>query len=247
MRIHNGGRIAEWPQRVQANPNGAVARRAAAMLGSLACGKKAQLQIAEIGELVGNQARYNRLTTDGRRRAIEIQVMRSRLNRHSSVHKQEAAAELVTQLSSLTEVHKRASASARCRLLRRDIRDLLRQGAQETRADKMGRVRTKTLDFQMNKKITEEVATIPSKRMRNKIAGFTTHLMKRIQRGPVRGISLKLQEEERERRMEYVPDRSEVDIELIQVDPDTRDMLKEMDMDKLPNITTSSLPLGGRR
>merc|ERR1711881_408596 len=104
-----------------------------------------------------------------------------------------------------------------------------------------------TLDFQVNKKITEEVATIPSKRLRNKIAGFATHLMKRIQRGPVRGISLKLQEEERERRMEYVPDRSEVDIEAIQVDPDTRDMLKELDMDKLPNITTSSLRLGMRR
>merc|ERR1712070_75506 len=106
-----------------------------------------------------------------------------------------------------------------------------------------------TLDFQMNKKIAEEVATIPSKRLRNKIAGFTTHLMKRIQKGPVRGISLKLQEEERERRMEYVPDRSEVDVEVIQVDADTRDMLKELDMDKLPNITTSTLPLGyrGRR
>merc|ERR1711990_1147778 len=101
-----------------------------------------------------------------------------------------------------------------------------------------------TLDFQVNKKIAEEVAEIQSKRLRNKIAGFTTHLMKRIQRGPVRGISLKLQEEERERRMEYVPDRSEVDIEAIQVDPDTRDMLKELDMDKLPNITTSSLRLG---
>lgn len=37
-----------------------------------------------------------------------------------------------------------------------------------------------TLDFQMNKKIAEEVAIIPSKRMRNKIAGFATHLMKRI-------------------------------------------------------------------
>merc|ERR1712220_30356 len=104
-----------------------------------------------------------------------------------------------------------------------------------------------TLDFQINKKIAEEVATIPSKRLRNKIAGFTTHLMKRIQRGPVRGISLKLQEEERERRMEYVPDRSEVDVDIIQVDPDTREMLKELDMDKLPNITTSTLPLGGRR
>jgi len=126
----------------------------------------------------------------------------------------------------------------------------------------MGRVRTKTvkkaarvivekyyskltLDFQVNKKIAEEVATIPSKRLRNKIAGFTTHLMKRIQRGPVRGISLKLQEEERERRMDYVPDRSEVDTEFINVDPDTRDMLKEMDMDKLESISVSQMALGG--
>merc|ERR1719321_1409517 len=128
----------------------------------------------------------------------------------------------------------------------------------------MGRVRTKTvkksarvivekyyakltLDFQINKKIAEEVATIPSNRLRNKIAGFATHLMKRIQRGPVRGISLKLQEEERERRMEYVPDRSEVDIERIQVDADTRDMLKELDMDKLPNIATVSNAFGMAR
>eukprot|EP00438_Fugacium_kawagutii_P031202 Skav220797 [mRNA] locus=scaffold150:325358:333250:+ [translate_table: standard] len=169
----------------------------------------------------------------------------------------------------------------------------------------MGRVRTKTvkkaarvivekyygkltLDFQVNKKITEEVATIPSKRLRNKIAGFTTHLMKRIQkgalamvtgmvqgidnlnmlcryqsgrsrnqfsrplanpRGPVRGISLKLQEEERERRMEFVPDRSEVNTDYIQVDSDTRDMLKdafEMEMDRLPNISISNTTLTGR-
>ena len=96
------------------------------------------------------------------------------------------------------------------------------------------------MDFQMNKKITEEVAVIQSKRMRNKIAGFATHLMKRIQKGPVRGISLKLQEEEKERRMEYVPDKSEVDIERITVDPDTKDMLKALDMDSLPNIQTTS-------
>ena len=52
----------------------------------------------------------------------------------------------------------------------------------------------------------DEVAVIPSKKLRNKIAGFTTHLMRRIARGPVRGISFKLQEEERERKDNYVPE-----------------------------------------
>ena len=63
---------------------------------------------------------------------------------------------------------------------------------------KQGRVRTKTvkrvareiiekyytrltLDFHTNKRICDEIAQIPSKKLRNKIAGFITHLMKRIQ------------------------------------------------------------------
>lgn len=50
-----------------------------------------------------------------------------------------------------------------------------------------------TLDFQTNKRLADEIAIIPSKRLRNMIAGFVTHLMKRIQKGPVRGISFKLQ------------------------------------------------------
>merc|ERR1712196_124145 len=118
----------------------------------------------------------------------------------------------------------------------------------------MGRVRTKTvkkasrvivekyysrltLDFDTNKRIAEDVAIIPSKRLRNKIAGFTTHLMKRIQRGPVRGISLKLQEEERERRMDFVPDQSAISVENIEVDKDTMDMLRSIQMAGLPGVT----------
>merc|ERR1712085_175435 len=86
-----------------------------------------------------------------------------------------------------------------------------------------------TLDFDTNKKICEEVASIPSKRLRNKIAGFVTHLMKRIQRGPVRGISLKIQEEERERQMDFCPEVSCLDQDNVQVDYDTFDLMKSLD------------------
>lgn len=86
------------------------------------------------------------------------------------------------------------------------------------------------------------MAIIQSKRLRNKIAGFTTHLMKRIQRGPVRGISLKLQEEERERRMDYIPDESAIDTTAIEVDKDSLDMLRAINMSNLPGITAQ----GGR-
>ncbi|KAI8906616.1 ribosomal protein S17e [Powellomyces hirtus] len=117
----------------------------------------------------------------------------------------------------------------------------------------MGRVRTKTvkkaarviiekyyprltLDFQTNKKIADEVAIIASKRLRNKIAGFTTHLMKRIQRGPVRGISFKLQEEERERKDNYVPEISALAVETIEIDQDTQALLKALNMENVAGV-----------
>ncbi|CCH46385.1 40S ribosomal protein S17-B [Wickerhamomyces ciferrii] len=113
----------------------------------------------------------------------------------------------------------------------------------------MGRVRTKTvkraskvlieryypkltLDFETNKRLATEIATIPSKRLRNKIAGYTTHLMKRIQKGPVRGISFKLQEEERERKDQYVPEVSALDLSntknQLEVDQQTADLVKTL-------------------
>merc|ERR1711861_88356 len=99
-----------------------------------------------------------------------------------------------------------------------------------------------TLDFNTNKRICDEVAEIPSKRLRNKIAGFTTHMMKRIARGPVKGISLK-QEEEREKRLDYIPDISAVDLMIedgIEIDPDTKTMLRNMDMQNLPGLNVVS-------
>jgi len=124
----------------------------------------------------------------------------------------------------------------------------------------MGRVRTKTIkkasrvliekyynmlsaDFQTNKKFIEEVAIIGSKRLRNKIGGFVTHLMKRIQRGSVvRGISLKLQELEKEKRFDFVPEVSFIDANInkgIHVDDDIQSMLDSIGFGKIKQLQKS--------
>ena len=126
----------------------------------------------------------------------------------------------------------------------------------------MGRVRTKTIkrasraiiekyygkltkDFHFNKRIIDDVTIVQSKRLRNKIAGYTTHLMKRIEKGPVRGISLKLQEEERERKMDFIPERSAVQLSNIEFrDPIVNKMIKELD---LQGLVSSYRGSGGPR
>jgi len=102
------------------------------------------------------------------------------------------------------------------------------------------------MDFQTNKKICDEIASIASKRLRNKIAGFITHLMRRIEKGPVRGISFKLQEEERERKDNYVPETSAIESELIEVDADTKDMLRSIGFGNLAGVQQVPLSQLGR-
>merc|ERR1712071_428238 len=119
----------------------------------------------------------------------------------------------------------------------------LQKRRKNTKTTNMGRVRTKTvkkasrriiekyytklgLDFYTNARIVSEVAIVPTKHLSNQIAGFITHTMKRIQKGPVRGISTKLQEEERERRDNYVPDQSALEAEALDLDTTTQEMLK---------------------
>ncbi len=114
----------------------------------------------------------------------------------------------------------------------------------------MGRVRTKTvkraarqliekfypkmsLDFHYNKRVLDDVAVVPSKRLRNKIAGYASKLMKRIQKGPVRGISLKLQEEERERRMQKGAEKNYFDEKDLRLDHATQEMLEKLGLDKI--------------
>ena len=123
----------------------------------------------------------------------------------------------------------------------------------------MGKIRTKTVkrasrqvvekyfaklghDYYVNKRVVMDCCVCSSKKMKNKISGYSTHLMKRLARGPVKGISLKLQEEERERRLDFIPDVSFVDQKIqdgLVVDKKTMAMLKKMETG-VPKYVTSA-------
>jgi len=59
-------------------------------------------------------------------------------------------------------------------------------------------------------------------------------MMKRLAKGSVKGISLKLQEEEKERKMDFIPEKSELQVENIEIkDGVVRQMVKELGLRKL--------------
>lgn len=100
-------------------------------------------------------------------------------------------------------------------------------------------------DFHRNNCVGKEITIISDKKLRNKGAGCILRLMEQIWRGPVRGISIKLQEEEREKRRDNdVPEVSALDLEFTKVGPDTKETLRLWGFHRLSNVWVSRPTVG---
>ncbi|KAI5185256.1 small subunit ribosomal protein S17e [Nematocida homosporus] len=96
-----------------------------------------------------------------------------------------------------------------------------------------------TLDFYQNRDVLESVSIIKGKKLRNKISGYATRLMKRTRYGRVKGVSIKAQEEERERNDNFVPSESIIDVERLEVDNVTMSMIKHVGLTGSYFVSTS--------
>merc|ERR1712078_328661 len=119
----------------------------------------------------------------------------------------------------------------------------------------MGRVRTSTVkkasrklienyyhkltdDFDTNKRVIDAIADIRSKKLRNKIAGFTTYLVNRIAHSPIRGLSYKIKEQKHERFPDYSVHLSSLEVDSIDVDKFTVEMLTSLNLNTNLSVNT---------
>jgi small subunit ribosomal protein S17e len=84
--------------------------------------------------------------------------------------------------------------------------------------------------FDHNVLVVEDVAIVQSTKLRNQIAHHLTKLYKMIQEGQCKDIYIKCHEEERERKENFIPKKSILDVETVEVDSVTMEMLNKYGM-----------------
>merc|ERR1711973_153461 len=82
-------------------------------------------------------------------------------------------------------------------------------------------------DFENNLAVVKDVTITQNKKTRNTLAGYITHLFKRIQVGDVKGIHIKAHEEEKERKEAFIPKVGVMDVDKVQVDAVSLKMIEE--------------------
>lgn len=85
-------------------------------------------------------------------------------------------------------------------------------------------------DFENNLSVVRDTTVTQNKKIRNQLAGYITHLYKRIQKGDVKGIYIKSHEQEKERKESFIPKVGILDVEKIAVDSVTHAMIKKYDI-----------------
>lgn len=85
-------------------------------------------------------------------------------------------------------------------------------------------------DFENNLSVVKDTTVTQNKKVRNQLAGYITHLYKRIQRGDVKGVYIKSHEQEKERKESFIPKVGILDAEKFVVDPVTFAMIKKYDI-----------------
>lgn len=86
------------------------------------------------------------------------------------------------------------------------------------------------VDFENNLSVVRDVTITQSKKTRNQLAGYLTHLYKRVQRGSAKGVYIKSHEQEKERKESFIPKVGVMDVEKVMVDPVTFTMIKEFEI-----------------
>ncbi|ORD95058.1 SSU ribosomal protein S17E [Enterospora canceri] len=84
-----------------------------------------------------------------------------------------------------------------------------------------------SVDFENNLALVKDVTVTQNKKTRNCVAGYITHLIKRIQKGEVKNVHIKAHEEEKERKESFIPSEGVMDVDKMDVDPITLRMLQD--------------------